>query len=172
VPHRAAERKARLIRGALDVSTGMYFVAFRVLTPKVVRARRLLPGAVAGGAAWTALQVLGTYLVRHFLYTDSVYGVFATVLGLLPWIYFGETNVVLAWQLRQRSIVRPPLTAADRAVLAGRALQNQRRDDQHITVSFDYPPPGTAAYSTPPQASAEKVSPAHSRSGGGTETAP
>jgi hypothetical protein len=114
-----------------------YFVAFRLLTPKVVRARRLLLGAVAGGAAWTALQALGAYLVCHLLYTDSAYGVFATVLGLLAWIYLGaeiavraaETNVVLARLLWPRSIVQPPLTAADRAVLAGQALQNQRRDD-------------------------------------------
>jgi len=34
---------------ALAVATniGMYFIAFRVLTPKVVQARRLLPGAIA-----------------------------------------------------------------------------------------------------------------------------
>jgi uncharacterized BrkB/YihY/UPF0761 family membrane protein len=98
---------------AVAANTGMYFVAFRVLTPKVVQAGKLLPGAVAGGAAWMALQAFGTYLVHHFLHTDSVYGVFATVLGLLAWIYLGaevavyaaETNVVLARQLWPRSIV-------------------------------------------------------------------
>jgi hypothetical protein len=36
-----------------------------------------------------------------------------------------------------RSIVQPPLTEADRAVLAVQALQKQRRDDQRIHVSFD-----------------------------------
>jgi hypothetical protein len=136
-----------------------------------------LPGA---GAAWTAMQALGTYPVRHFLHTDSVYGVFATVLGLLAWIYLGaeiavyaaETNVVLARRLWPRSIVQPPLTEADRAVLADHILQNQRRDDQHIAVSFDDPPPGTAASSTPPQTPTEIVSPAQSQSGGGTESAP
>jgi uncharacterized BrkB/YihY/UPF0761 family membrane protein len=73
--------------------------------------------------------------VYHLLHTDSVYGLFATVLGLLAWIYLAaeiavhaaETNVVLARQLWPRSIVQPPLTAADRAVLAGQALQSQRR---------------------------------------------
>jgi YihY family inner membrane protein len=157
---------------AVATNTGMYFIAFRVLTPKAVQTRKLLPGAVAGGAAWTALQALGTYLVHHFLHTDSVYGVFATVLGLLGWIYVGaeivvyaaETNVVLARRLWPRSIVQPPLTAADRTVLAGQALQNQRRDDQHVAVSFDdLPPPGTAASGTPPQASAEVLTPAQSQ---------
>ena len=68
------------------------------------------------------------------MHTDSVYGVFASVLGLLAWIYLAaeiavlaaETKVVLARQFWPRAIVQPPLTAADRAVLAGQALQNQR----------------------------------------------
>ena len=57
--------------------------------PKGVPARKLVPGAVAGGPAWTVLQAVGTYVVHHFLHSDSVYGVFATVLGLLAWIYLG-----------------------------------------------------------------------------------
>ena len=145
---------------AVAANTGMYFIAFRVLTPKVVQARALVPGAVAGGAAWTSLQILGTYFVHHFLHTDSVYGVFGTVLGLVAWIYLGaevavyaaEINVVLTRQLWPRSIVQPPLTAADRTVLAGQALQNQRRDDQRVEVSFDDLPPETAAPGPPPQA--------------------
>jgi hypothetical protein len=59
---------------------------------------------------------------------------------------------VLARLLWPRSIVQPPLTVADRVVLAGQALQNQRRDDQHIAVSFDDGPPGAAASGKPPQA--------------------
>ena len=69
------------------------------------------------------LQALGAYLVHHFLRGDSVYGVFATVLGLLAWIYqaVAMINVVLARQLWPRSIVQPPLTEADQAVLAAQA---------------------------------------------------
>ena len=130
---------------AVAANIGMYFIGFRVLTPRGVPARELVPGAVAGGVAWTVLQAVGAYLVHHFLRGDSVYGVFATVLGLLAWIYLGveitvyaaETNVVLARRLWPRSIVQPPLTQADRAVLAAQALQNQRRDDQHVEVSYD-----------------------------------
>ena len=127
------------------VNIGMFFLSFRVLTPKGVPTRRLVPGAAAGGLAWTVLQALGAYVVGHLRETDAVYGAFATVLVLLGWIslsveitvYAAELNVVLARRLWPRSIVQPPLTEADRAVLAVQALQNQRRDDQRIHVSYD-----------------------------------
>ena len=128
---------------------GMYIGAFRVLTPKGVPTLTLMPGAITGGICWTVLQVLGTWLVHHFLHSDSVYGVFATVLGLLAWIYLAvqvtvyaaEINVVLARRLWPRSIVQPPLTEADRASMALQALQNQRRPEQHVEVTFDDRPP-------------------------------
>jgi YihY family inner membrane protein len=130
---------------AAAANIGMYFIGFRVLTPKSVPTRKLVPGVIAGGIAWTVLEALGTLLVHHYLHDDSVYGVFGTVLGLLAWIYLGveisvyaaEINVVLARRLWPRSIVQPPLTVADRASLSSQALQNQRRDDQHVEVSFD-----------------------------------
>jgi YihY family inner membrane protein len=158
---------------AAAANIGMYFIGFRVLTPKGVPARKLVAGAVAGGVAWTVLQAIGAYLVHHFLRSASVYGVFATVLGLLAWIYLGveitvyaaETNVVLARRLWPRSIVQPPLTQADRAVLAAQALQNQRRDDQHVEVSYDDRPAGAAASRQAPRASDEIAPPAQSRAG-------
>jgi uncharacterized BrkB/YihY/UPF0761 family membrane protein len=123
---------------------GMYLGAFRALTPKGVPTRDLLPGAVLGGICWTLLQILGTYLVHHFLHSDSVYGVFATVLGLIGYLYVAseitvycaEVNVVLARRLWPRGIVQPPLTEADRASMALQALQNQRRPEQHVEVTF------------------------------------
>jgi YihY family inner membrane protein len=131
--------------GAALANVGMFIAAFRILTPKAVVVRRLLPGAIVAGICWTLLQVLGTYLVHHFLRSDSVYGVFATVLGLIAWIYVAvrlivyaaEINVVLARRLWPRSIVQPPLTAADRESLSLQALQNQRRKEQHVEVTFD-----------------------------------
>ena len=126
-------------------NVGMFVAAFRILTPKVVVVRRLLPGAIVAGVCWTLLQLLGTYLVHHFLRTDSVYGVFGTVLGLIAWIYVAirvivyaaEINVVLARRLWPRSIVQPPLLKADRESLSLQALQNQRRKEQHVEVTFD-----------------------------------
>ena len=150
-------------------NAGMYIGAFRALTPKGVPTRNLLPGAITGGTLWTVLQVLGTYLVHHFLHSASVYGVFATVLGLLAWIslaveinvYSAEINVVLARRLWPRSIVQPPLTEADRSSMALQALQNQRRPEEHIEVTFDDRPPDTAVPARTPQTPDEVAPPAH-----------
>ena len=133
---------AEIVAGAANV--GMFIAAFRILTPKGVPTRALLPGAAAGGILYTMLQVLGTFLVHHFLHSDSAYGVFGTVLGLIAWIYLAvqitvyaaEINVVLARRLWPRSIVQPPLTDADRHSLALQALQNQRRLEQQVEVKF------------------------------------
>ena len=129
---------------ALAANIGMYILAFRVLTPKIVSTRKLIPGAILGGVAWTILQAAGTLVVGHFVKSTSIYGIFGIVLALLAWIYLvvqvtvysAEVNVVLARRLWPRSIVQPPLTAADRKALALQPLQNQRREDQHITVTF------------------------------------
>jgi YihY family inner membrane protein len=152
--------------GAMAVNVGMYLAAFRVLTPKGVPTRSLVPGVVVGGVLWTLLLILGTYLVHHFLHSDSVYGVFATVLGLLAWIYLGvqvtiyaaEINVVLARRLWPRSIVQPPLTEADRASLALQVLQNQSREEQLVHVSYDDRRPGESPPSTTPR-TPEQVAP-------------
>jgi len=141
---------AEVLAAAFNV--GMYIGAFRVLTPKGVPTRSLLPGAITGGILWTVLQVLGTWLIHHFLHSDSAYGVFGTVLGLLAWIflavkitvYSAEINAVLARRLWPRSLVQPPLTEADRASMALQALQNQRRPEQHVEVSFHDRPPDAA----------------------------
>ena len=149
-------------------NAGMYLGAFRALTPKGVPTRQLLPGAITGGILWTVLQVLGTYLVHHFLHSDSVYGVFGTVLGLLAWVYLAceitvysaEINVVLVRRLWPRSIVQPPLTEADRASMALQALQNQRRPEQHVEVTFDDREPGEQTPARAPQTPDEVAPPA------------
>jgi len=133
---------------AVLVNVIMYFGVFRVLTPKSVHTRQLVPGAVVGGVAWTILQALGGYLIGHDLRNDSVeYGVFGVVLGLLAWIYLGseitlyaaELNTVLARHLWPRGMVQPPLTEADQRSMALQATQNQRRPEQEVTVGFTAP---------------------------------
>ncbi|HEY2576347.1 MAG TPA: YihY/virulence factor BrkB family protein [Streptosporangiaceae bacterium] len=155
---------AEMLAGCANI--GLYFVSFRVLTPKGVRSRALLAGAVAGGLAWTLLQALGGYLVHHYLRTDSVYGVFATVLGLVAWLYVAvqvtvyaaEINVVLARRLWPRAMIQPPLTEADRYSMALQALQNQRRPEQNVIVTFSDRPNGEQART--PQTPAEVSPPA------------
>jgi len=162
----------RLLAQALagPANIGLYFAGFRVLTPKDVRSRQLAAGAVAGGIVWTVLQAVGAYLVHHDLRSDSVYGIFATVLGLLAWIYLcsetavysAEINVVLARRLWPRTMVQPPLTEADRVSMALQALQNQRRPEKKVEVTFTDRPTGTslaAPTPAPPQHAMPRGSP-------------
>lgn len=131
--------------GAAAVNSALYIGAFRILTPKAVHTRCLLPGAVGGGICYTVVQFVGTFLVGHYLHSDSAYGIFAIVLGLIAWIYLAvritvyaaEVNVVLDRKLWPRSILQPPLTVADRVSLALQATQNRRRPEQHVEVTFD-----------------------------------
>jgi YihY family inner membrane protein len=175
---------AEVLAAAFNV--GMYIGAFRVLTPKGVPTHDLMPGAITGGILWTVLQVLGTWLVHHYLHSDTVYGIFGIVLGLLAWIYLAvqvtvyaaEINVVLARRLWPRSIIQPPLTEADRASMALQALQNQRRPEQHVEVTFhDREPaapqpdeePSTRTPRTPGEVSPPAQAPAEDRPEDGAE---
>jgi uncharacterized BrkB/YihY/UPF0761 family membrane protein len=127
------------------VNFGEYLFAFRILTPANVSLRQLVPGAIMAGIGWTVLQSIGGFVVGHYLKNDSaVYGLFGIVLGLFAWIYLiaeltvyaAELNVVLARRLWPRALVQPPLTDADRRSIAAQALQNQRRPEQRVEVSF------------------------------------
>lgn len=137
---------------ALATNMGMYLLGFRVLTPRGVPAGHLVPGAMLAGFAWTVLQAGGALVVSHFLHSGSVYGIFGIVLALLAWIYLvlqvtvyaAEVNVVRARGLWPRSLVQPPLTEADRAALALQPLQNQRREEQQISVTFTDSPPAAS----------------------------
>ena len=74
---------------AVTATIGLYLASFRVLTPKGVPTRDLVAGAIAGGIAWTVLLALGAYIVHRDLHTATAYGIFATVLALVAWIYLG-----------------------------------------------------------------------------------
>jgi uncharacterized BrkB/YihY/UPF0761 family membrane protein len=83
--------------GAGVVNLGAYFVAFRILAPKDIAWRSLLPGTLIGGLGWTALEALGGLLINHVLrHTSQLF------------VYAGETNVVLARHLWPRHIDNPP----------------------------------------------------------------
>ena len=135
-----------LLIGLLLVNTGLYFASFAVLTAKTVPLRCLLPGAVLGAVAFTALISIGTGLVTHQLKNASAtYGAFGSVIGIVTFLlllakismYAAELNPVLARSLYPRAL---PLggepTAADRRVLADIVHAEQRSDDQAIGVGF------------------------------------
>ncbi len=132
------------------LNVALYWLAFRVLTPAEVPSRDLLPGAVVGGVAWTALQALGGWLVaRQLRHTSELYGTFGLVLGLLFFLYLAaqitvysaEINVVKARRLHPRSLRPPPLTEADEHVLTDLVETESRRPEQRVEVEFDAPTP-------------------------------
>ena len=144
--------------GSVAVNIGLYLVCFRILTPKEVALRQLLPGCLVAGPAWTALQTFGGILVAHQLrHSTQVYGFFGTVLGLISWLYLAaqitmyaaEANVVRARRLWPRTLMQPPLTRADREVLDALVRQEERRPEQEVHTSFrdqpaEPPPPAKA----------------------------
>lgn len=134
---------AGLVTIAVDVL--LFMVAFRLLTPKVIRTGSLLVGATVAGIAWAILQLGGTSLVGHQLkHSSQIYGTFGSILGLLAFLYLAaeitmyaaELNVVRARKLYPRSIMAPPLTAADRRVLGDIAKATKQRPEQQVEVDF------------------------------------
>jgi uncharacterized BrkB/YihY/UPF0761 family membrane protein len=134
-----------VVAAAAGLNVLICLAVFRVLTPKSIDTRPLVPGAVAAGVAYTALLAVGTALIqRQLRHSQALYGQYAFVLGLLGWLflvaqltlYAAELNVVLARRLWPRSIVQPPLTPADEAVLRDIARQEERRPEQRVGVGF------------------------------------
>ncbi|MGH9047700.1 MAG: YihY/virulence factor BrkB family protein [Acidimicrobiales bacterium] len=154
------------IVGSLVVNGLSYLIGFRVLTPKQIGTRQLVPGAMVGAVFWTVLQNVGTELVEHQLRGSSqVYGSFALVLGLIAWMYLtlnltmyaAEANVVLARRLWPRSMMQPPLTRADEEVLSAIAKQEERRPEQTVHVAFDRAEPAPSD-PVPEEASSDPAS--------------
>lgn len=97
----------------------LFWLGFRIATAAEVDGRDMRLSAVLAAIAWQILQLIGGTIVHHA--TNSAYGVFGVVLGLLAWFYLQaqltlyvvELDVVRAHRLWPRSLVPPPLTEAD-----------------------------------------------------------
>ena len=140
------------IVAALVVNTALFLGIFRLLSPKHLTWRDHLAGAVMAGIGWQVLQVVGNLLVqRNLKHTTALYGQFATVLGLISFLslasqlvmYSVELNVVRYKKLWPRSILQPPLLAADREALDLRATQEKRRPEQRVRSGWEEPEPST-----------------------------
>jgi inner membrane protein YhjD len=127
---------------------GLFWVAFRLLTTHDVTWRCLRGGAAAAAIGYEGLQLVGGYYVGHVLkHANSTYGAFATVIGLLSWIYLAvhitllaaEGNVVATRRLWPRSfsiVFEQPATEADERALTQRAQVEERRQDESVDVTF------------------------------------
>ena len=107
------------------LNAALYFATFTVLTAKAIGPRGLLPGAIAGAVAFTALITIGTGLITHQLKNASAtYGAFGTVIGIVAFLlllakltmYAAELNPVLA---RGSTRGAAPRRRADRRRPAG-----------------------------------------------------
>ncbi|GAC1477635.1 MAG: hypothetical protein NVS1B12_13130 [Acidimicrobiales bacterium] len=134
------------ITAALAVNAALFLGIFTLLGPKQTGWKDHLPGAIMAGVGWQVLQVAGTLLVqRNLKHTTALYGQFATVLGLISFLslasqlvmYSVELNVVRFKKLWPRSILQPPLLAADRRAFDMRATQEERRPEQSVGSTWD-----------------------------------
>jgi membrane protein len=136
------------IVAAFAVNIALFMTAFTLLTAADVSWRALLPGVIVASVFWQLLQHLGGYYIDHELKrTGPLYGVFALVLGLLAWLYFGaqltmfaaELNVVRVRRLWPRSFFSDPLLDADRRAMTASAEVEERVEQENVEVTFDGP---------------------------------
>jgi membrane protein len=137
--------KAGVLVASTVLNVGLFLLAFQLLTVARVSWGQLFPGAAVAAVAWEILQAVGGYYLGHTLKDASqTYGFFGIVIGLLSWIYLqaqvtlfaAEINVVRAWRLWPRSLVRDRPTEADTRVLTGIARVEEIAPEERVDVSF------------------------------------
>lgn len=127
---------------SLLLNVGLFWLGFRLATSVEVATRDLRLSAILAAVAWQLLQLLGGYFLAHQAATNSAYGTFGVVLGLLAWFYLQaqitlyvvELNVVRVRGLWPRSIAPPPLSDADLRSYQMYAEASQRRPEIDIQV--------------------------------------
>ncbi len=126
----------------LAVNFVLFLVLFQVLVDRKIRWGDLVPGAALGALAWVLLNRFGTvYMQKTVQDAGPTYGSFASVIGLLTWLFVSsqvillasEVNVVRARRLWPRSLTRTELTDADHRAYADYAAAQQRVEGQRIT---------------------------------------
>ncbi len=130
------------VTASLVLNVGLFWLGFRIATSKQIATRDLRLSAILAAVVWQLLQLLGGYFVGHQLKTNSAYGTFAIVLGLLAWfylqaqltLYLTELNVVRTRHLWPRSIAPPPLTDADLRAYRFHAQAGRSREDLEVDV--------------------------------------
>ena len=151
---------------SLVLNVGLFWLGFRIATAKEVATRDLRLSAILAAVAWQVLQVLGGYFVAHAVNSNSAYGVFGVVLGLLAWFYLQaqitlyvvELNVVRVRRLWPRSLNPPPLTDADLRSYELYAGAQQRSKEIEVVTR-----PAAREEAPPARAERDAVPPADAR---------
>jgi membrane protein len=126
---------------SLALNIVLFYFGFRFATAGQVNPRDMRLGAVLAAVAWQILQLIGGTIVGHA--TNSAYGAFGVVLGLLAFFYLQaqltlyvvELDVVRAKKLWPRALAPPPLADADMRAYELYARSSQRRPELEIEVS-------------------------------------
>ena len=138
---------------SLILNIGLYWLGFRIATAAEVATRDLRLGAILAAIAWQILQLAGGIVVKHA--SNSAYGTFGLVLGLLAWLYLqanitlcaAELNVVRVRKLWPRAVAPPPLTGADLRAYQLYAESSLLRPDLDVEVRPTPEPGGATAIS-------------------------
>jgi membrane protein len=125
---------------SLILNIGLFWLGFRIGTAAEVATRDLRLSAILAAIAWQILQLIGGEFVKHA--SNSAYGTFGIVLGLLAWfylqaqitLYVSELNVVRVRKLWPRALVPPPLTKADLQAYQLYAESGLLRPDLEVEV--------------------------------------
>ena len=114
---------------SLVLNSALFFAAFRLLTDESVPTQTLMPGCISATLLWTMLQAVGGAYVGHVVKgAGPAYGTFATVIGLLTWLFLGarvvvysaELSSVLAGGLWPRALLDDPAAPGGERAMFGR----------------------------------------------------
>ena len=127
------------------LNIGLFWLGLRLATAREIATRDLRLSAVIAATAWQILQLAGGVYVARQQHSNSAYGIFGVVLGLLAWFYLiaqitlyaVELTVVRSRRLWPRALFPPPLTTADVRSYRMRAQSVQPRRGVHIEVTED-----------------------------------
>jgi membrane protein len=128
------------------VASGLLYAAASVLTRRSLGFAEVGLGAALGGVAMTLVISLGSALLGRFIQTSStIYGVFATVVGIITMLFFVsnaivfcfEISVVRAWRLWPRGVDINLLFPADDRAYALLTLMDERMPSQRNGIAFD-----------------------------------
>jgi membrane protein len=134
--------RCAVVGASLVLNFGLFWLGFRIATAKDVPTRDLRLSAILAAIAFEVLQLVGGYFITHQLETNSAYGAFGIVLGLLAWLYLQaqltlflvELSVVRARHLWPRTLVQPPFAHADMRAYEMSARASQSEAELRIEV--------------------------------------
>jgi len=125
---------------SLVLNIGLFWLGFRVATAAQISGRAMRLGAILSAIGWQILLTIGGTLVGHS--TNSAYGTFGIVLGLLAFfylsaqltLYFVELDAVRELRLWPRALAPPPLSPADVQAHQLYAAATAHRPELEVTV--------------------------------------